>query len=197
MSRIGKRPVALPKGVTVSTGADWFEVKGPKGTVRRTLLPGIDITVKGTDALVTPKADASVVEASRSTGTMRSHLNNAVTGVSAGFGRNLKLEGTGYRAELKGSSLTLALGLSHPVVFEVPGALSVKIPPESKGTVLQLETVDKDLLGQVVAKLQGFRPPEPYKGKGVRLVRLGKTGLLPDDMEKIRQKAGKAGKGSK
>ena len=117
--------------------------------------------------------------------------------MGTGWEKQLAIRGVGFRAEVKGKQIHFSLGYSHPVVFEVPKALSVKIPPESKGTVLQLETVDKDLLGQVVAKLQSFRPPEPYKGKGVRLVRLGKTGLLPDDMEKIRTKAGKAGKGGK
>jgi len=193
MSRIGKRPVALPKGVTVTTGADYFEAKGPKGSLRRPLRGPVQITVKDGAAHVAPRTDADVGVASRMTGTARSHLNNAVVGVSTGFARNLKLEGTGYRAELKGQSLTLSLGLSHPVVFEVPPAITVKIVPESKNTVLTLETVDKDLLGKVVAQLQSFRPPEPYKGKGVRLLKPGSV----TEMVPIRQKAGKAGKGGK
>jgi large subunit ribosomal protein L6 len=107
--------------------------------------------------------------------------------VSEGYKKNLKLEGTGYKAELKGQSLNLSLGLSHPVVYELPKAVSVKIPPESKGTVLQMECFDKELLGQTVANLQSFRPPEPYKAKGVQV-----------EGQKIRRKAGKAGgKGGK
>jgi large subunit ribosomal protein L6 len=184
MSRIGKRPVELPKGATLTAGDGFFEVKGPKGSVRRALPNVIELTAKDGFVHVSAKADVDAKTASRLSGTARSHVNNAVIGVTKGFTRNLKLEGTGYRAELKGSTLTLALGLSHPVVYEIPKALSVKIPADSKNTVLALESVDKDVLGQAVAQLQSFRPPEPYKGKGVRI-----------EGVKIRQKAGKAGKG--
>lgn len=186
MSRIGKRSVPLPKGVTLTASNGAFEAKGPKGSVKRAFPSNVDVSVKDGEVHVTANADVDASTASRITGTIRSHVNNAVIGVEKGFTRNLKLEGTGYRAELKGSTLTLSLGLSHPVVFEVPKALSVKIPTESKNTVLQLETADKDLLGQVVAQLQSYRPPEPYKGKGVRI-----------EGVKIRTKAGKAGKGGK
>lgn len=186
MSRTGKRPVALPKGVTLTVANGAFEAKGPKGSVKRDFPSGVAIAVKDGQVHVTAEANLDAQTASRLTGTVRSHVNNAVIGVEKGFQRNLKLEGTGYRAELKGSTLTMALGLSHPVVFEVPKALSIKIPAESKNTVLQLETPDKDLLGQSIAKLQSFRPPEPYKGKGVRI-----------EGVKIRTKAGKAGKGGK
>jgi len=184
MSRIGKRPVELPKGATLTVGEGFFELKGPKGTVRRVLPNIVELNTRDGFIHVSAKADVDVKTASRVSGTARSHVNNAVLGVTKGFTRNLKLEGTGYRAELKGSTLTLSLGLSHPVVYAVPAALTVKIPPESKNTVLALESVDKDLLGQAVATLQSFRPPEPYKGKGVRI-----------EGVKIRQKAGKAGKG--
>lgn len=184
MSKIGKRPVALEKGVSVSAGAGFFEVKGPKGAVRRALPTGYGIEITGTDASVVAKDEASKLHISRMGGTIRAHLSNAVVGVTKGYERKLKLEGTGYRAELKGQQLILSVGKSHPEVYELPKAVSVKIPPESKGMVLELATVDKDLLGQVVAKLQSFRPPEPYKGKGVRI-----------DGVTIRRKAGKAGKG--
>jgi len=197
MSRIGKRPISVPGGVTISTGNGFFEVKGPKGSIRRPLPDVIDIQVRDGFAHVSPKTDVAAENASRTTGTTRSHVNNAVIGVSKGYAQNLKLEGTGYKADLKGSTLTLSLGLSHPVVYDLPKAIALKIPAESKNTVLQLETYDKDLLGQVVAQLQSFRPPEPYKGKGVRLVKPGKAGLLPDDLAPIRTKAGKAGKGGK
>lgn len=186
MSRIGKRPVSLPKGVTLTAANGAFEAKGPKGSVKRAIPAGVDVSVKDGEVHVTAKEELGPVAASTMTGTIRSHVNNAIIGVDKGYTRNLKLEGTGYRAELKGTTLTLSLGLSHPVVFEVPKALSVKIPADSKNTVLQLETADKDLLGQVVAQLQSYRPPEPYKGKGVRI-----------EGVKIRTKAGKAGKGGK
>jgi large subunit ribosomal protein L6 len=196
MSKIAKRPVAVPAGVTVTTGAGFFEVKGAKGAVRRVLPAGVKITVEGTSATVS--ADETVLpgDVSRVTGTARSHLNNAVIGVTKGYTQGIKLEGTGYKAELKGQTLSLALGLSHPAVYEIPKTLKVVIPGDSKNTVLLLETADKDLLGQVVANLQRFRPPEPYKGKGVRLMKPGSSSATPD-LVRIRQKAGKAGKGGK
>ncbi|MBI5477479.1 MAG: 50S ribosomal protein L6 [Deltaproteobacteria bacterium] len=182
MSRIGKRPVEL-KGVTLTVGADHFEVKGPKGTVRRPLLAGVGITTQDGVAQVAAKPDAPASIASMITGTTRSHLNNAVTGARDGYKKTLKLVGTGYRAELKGQTLTMALGLSHPVVYELPASIKAEIPPESKNTQINLTSVDKDLLGQVTADLKGFRPPEPYKGKGVTI-----------EGQKYRRKAGKAGK---
>ncbi len=193
MSRIGKRPVALPKGVTVTSGADYFEAKGPKGFLRRPLPGSVQIAVRDGSAHVSAREGVGDEVASRMTGTARSHLNNAVLGVSAGFARNLKLEGTGYKVEIKGQSLTLSLGLSHQVLYDLPKAVSAKVAPESKNTVLMLETMDKELLGKVVAQIQAFRPPEPYKGKGVRLLKPGSV----TEMVPIRQKAGKAGKGGK
>lgn len=196
MSRIGKRPVALPKGVSVTTGADFFEVKGPKGTLRRAFTSDFQIVTKDGEATVVAKEGVAPELGSRMSGTYRSHLNNAVKGVSEGYKKGIRLEGTGYKAELKGSTLTLSLGLSHPVVYEVPKGLTVQIPGDSKNTVLLLETYDRDLLGKAVATLQGFRPPEPYKGKGVRLMVDGSPSSAPV-LVKIRQKAGKAGKGGK
>jgi len=183
MSRIGKRPIELPKGVTVTTAAGHFEVKGPKGTIRRALPAIITVVTKDGWVQVGVKADVSSDDADRVHGTTRALVAMAMQGVSQGYARTLKLEGTGYKAELKGSMLNLSLGLSHPVTYELPTGVSVKIPPESKGTVLQMESHDKALLGQTVADLQSYRPPEPYKGKGVQL-----------EGQKIRRKAGKAGK---
>ena len=199
MSRIGKRPVELPKGVTVTAGADFFEVKGPKGTVRRALPADVQVAVKDGKANVTAKAEVSTDVASRITGTVRSHLANAVAGVDKGYEQALKLEGTGYKVEeLKGQRLTLTLGLSHKVIYEVPKAVAVRVTPDSKQTVLWFETADKDVLGQVVAQLQSYRPPEPYKGKGVRLVVMNeKAKTAQPELVKIVQKAGKAGKGGK
>lgn len=187
MSRIGKRPIALPKGVTVGVKDGSVEVKGPKGSLSRPFASILTLEIKDGQASVGIKPDVQADTARTTWGSARAHLANAILGVSEGFKANLKLEGTGYRAELKGQTLNLSLGLSHPVAYDLPKAITAKIPAESKGTVIQLETFDKDALGQTVAKLQSFRPPEPYKGKGIRY-----TG------ERIRQKAGKTGgKGKK
>ncbi|MEI8254156.1 MAG: 50S ribosomal protein L6 [Deltaproteobacteria bacterium] len=187
MSRIGKRPVELPKGVTVTSTGGFYEIKGAKGTIKRAIPSGIVVEAKDGVVHVTVKNDVNTDESNRQHGTTRSLVNAAIIGVSQGFKKNLKLEGTGYKAELKGQMLHLSLGLSHPVVYELPTSVSVRIPPESKGTVLQMECFDKAVLGQTVANIQSFRPPEPYKGKGVQV-----------EGQKIRRKAGKAGgKGSK
>jgi large subunit ribosomal protein L6 len=196
MSKIGRRPVSIPQGVTLTSGPGFFEVKGAKGTVRRVIPTGVTFTVKGTEIHVGADETIPAGDVSRVTGTARSHVNNAVVGVTKGYTMGIKLEGTGYKAELKGQILTMSLGLSHPAVFEVPKALQVVIPGDSKNTVLLLETADKDLLGQAVADIQRFRPPEPYKGKGVRLMKPGSATSTPD-LVRIRQKAGKAGKGGK
>jgi large subunit ribosomal protein L6 len=196
MSKIGRRPVSVPQGVTVTSGPGFFEVKGAKGTVRRVVPAGVAFKAEG--ALINVSADETVPagDVSRVTGTARSHLANAVVGVSKGFVMGIKLEGTGYKADLKGTTLTMSLGLSHPAIFEVPAALKVQIPGDSKNTVLLLESADKDVLGQAVADIQRFCPPEPYKGKGVRLMKPGSSTASPD-LVRIRQKAGKAGKGGK
>jgi len=187
MSRIGKRPIPLPKGVTVTVANGRFEVKGPKGTITKPFPSGLAFEIKENAGYLSIQGNTPTEETNRQHGTTRAHLATAVTGVSEGFKANLKLEGTGYKAESKGSTLNLTLGLSHPVTYDLPKSVTVKIPPESKGSVIQLDTFDKDALGQTVANLQAFRPPEPYKGKGVR-----------KDGQKIRRKAGKAGaKGSK
>jgi large subunit ribosomal protein L6 len=199
MSRIGKRPVELPKGVSITAGADYFEVKGPKGSVRRAIPADVAITVAGTTATVSAKPELDLASVSRVTGTVRSHLANAVSGVDKGYAQALKLEGTGYKVEeLKNNKLTMTLGLSHKVIYDVPKAVSVVVTPDSKQTVLFFETADKDLLGQVVAQMQSFRPPEPYKGKGVRLIVMNeKAKTAQPELVKIVQKAGKAGKGGK
>jgi len=199
MSRIGKRPVELPKGVTITAGADYFEVRGPKGVVRRTIPGGVNIDVAGNVASISAKSEVEASDASRITGTVRSHLANAVNGVDKGYTQALKLEGTGYKVEeLKNNKLTMTLGLSHKVVYDVPKAVTVTVTPDSKQTVVWLDTADKDMLGQVVAQMQSFRPPEPYKGKGVRLVVMNeKAKTAQPELVKIRAKAGKAGKGGK
>ncbi len=179
-SRIGKRPVAVPAGSQVAIGADGatVTVKGPKGQLSSTL-PLVKATVQGAEVRLEPTGDTPQHKACH--GLSRALLQNMVVGVSTGHKRGLVITGTGYKAELAGQTLTLSLGFSHPVVFDVPK--TIKVAVENKGTEVQLECADKELLGQVAAKLRSFRPPEPYKGKGVRYAD-----------EVIRRKAGKAGK---
>ncbi|MCC6645190.1 MAG: 50S ribosomal protein L6 [Polyangiaceae bacterium] len=183
-SRIGKRPVALPKGVTVTAKGTAVEVKGPKGTLARTFPAGVDLKIESASVTVTSSLRGS--DAPRLTGMVRAHIANMVIGASEGYTKTLELVGTGYRAEVKGNALHMALGLSHPVVFPLPGDIKAQIPAESKGTLIILTGSDKDMMGQTAATIRGFRPPEPYGGKGVRY-----------KGEAVRRKAGKAGKGGK
>ncbi len=183
-SRVGKRPVELPKGVTVTVANGKFEVKGPKGTLSRPATPNVTIKVEGTSLTVMPTIGGR--DGARFQGLARSLLNGMVQGVSAGYVKTLQLVGTGYRAELKGKVLNLALGFSHPVNFPIPEGVKVEIPGDSKGTLIVLSGSDKEVMGQTAAKIRGFRPPEPYGGKGVRY-----------QGEKVREKAGKAAKGGK
>lgn len=183
-SRVGKRPVELPKGVTVTVSNGKFEVKGPKGTLSRPATPNVSLKVEGTELQVMPTIGGR--DGARFQGLARSLLNGMVTGVSAGYVKTLQLVGTGYRAELKGKVLNLALGFSHPVNFPIPEGVTVQIPGDSKGTLIVLSGSDKEVMGQTAAKIRGFRPPEPYGGKGVRY-----------QGEKVREKAGKAAKGGK
>lgn len=205
MSRIGKRPIDLPKGVNVTLSGATVEVKGPKGSLKRQLPPQLKLEVKNNQALLSLKdeiakntAALEFQEARRLHGTTRALLNNAVHGVSAGFRQGLKLEGTGYKVEPKGKELlNFSLGLSHPVEYPVPKSVTFAI--EQKGTVIMFESHDKELLGQVIAKIQSYRPPEPYKGKGVRFIKAGVDITKPNpELIKIPQKEGKAGgKGGK
>ncbi len=180
MSRIGKQPVTIPAGASVVVAADGatVTVKGPKGQLSRTL-PMVHVAVVGGSATVTPSGDTLQHKACH--GLSRVLLDNMVHGVSVGHKRGLVITGTGYKAEISGQLLTMNLGFSHPVVVDIPKIIKVGV--EGKGTEVVLESPDKELLGQVAAKLRSFRPPEPYKGKGVRY-----------SDEVIRRKAGKAGK---
>ncbi|MDC3952246.1 50S ribosomal protein L6 [Polyangium jinanense] len=184
-SRIGKRPVDVPKGVTVSVQGRKVEIKGTKGQLARELPSTVDVKVEGAKLHVTSTAPGR--DGSRLQGLVRALLAGMVKGAADGYERVLELKGTGYRVDLKGTTLTFALGYSHPVVFNVPKGLTATIPADSKGTVLVLTGADKELIGQTAATIRGFRPPEPYGGKGVRY-----------RGERVREKAGKAGgKGGK
>jgi large subunit ribosomal protein L6 len=171
----------VPKGVTVSVGTGKVDVQGPKGKLTQPIPPTVTITQSGGTLTVTSSAEGR--DAARWQGLARALLASIVKGTSEGYEKILELVGTGYRAELKGQTLHMALGLSHPVIFPLPAGVSATIPGDSKGAVIVLTSANKGLLGQVAATLRSFRPPEPYAGKGVRY-----------RGENVRRKAGKAGK---
>ena len=178
-SRVGKRPIALPKGVTVSVSNGKFDVKGPKGQLTRPCTPNVSVKTEGGELLVIPTVPGR--DGARFQGLARSILRGMVEGTSTGYTRTLQLVGTGYRAEVKGKVLNLALGFSHPINFPIPDGVSITVPADSKGTLVILTGADKEVMGQTAATIRGFRPPEPYGGKGVRY-----------QGEKVREKAGKA-----
>jgi large subunit ribosomal protein L6 len=161
MSRVAKKPISLPKGVELTVAADAISVKGPKGTLFVHHLPGVTVAVDNGVATV------SLAEGTddKFGGTARALLANMVQGVSTGYERKLELVGVGYRVAMQGKSLNLSLGFSHPVVFEAPEGISIETPTQ---TEVLIKGADKQRVGQVAAKIRGFRPPEPYKGKGVR-----------------------------
>jgi large subunit ribosomal protein L6 len=183
-SRVGKRPIELPKGVTATVNNGSIDVKGPKGQLSRPITDTVSIKAEGGKLHVSSTAPGR--DASRLQGLMRALVASMVKGVADGYEKILELKGTGYRVELKGTTLNFALGYSHPVVYPLPKGITAAIPADSKGTVLVLNGADKELIGQTAAKIRGFRPPEPYGGKGVRY-----------RGERVREKAGKAGKGGK
>ncbi len=176
MSRIGKQPIAVPAGVTIAVDAGAVKVSGPRGTLAAAVSPLVDLRVEGGTLTVTRREET---RAGRSLhGLTRQLVANMVTGVSTGFQRVLEINGVGYRAEVKGRALQLALGYSHPVVFPLPDGVQAKV---DKQTVVTLEAMDRQVLGEAAAAIRKLRPPEPYKGKGVKHAR-----------ESIRRKAGKA-----
>lgn len=183
-SRIGKRPIELPKGVTATVGATGVTIKGPKGELTQKI--GDTVTVKLEGNTLNVSSTAPGRDGARLQGLYWSLLSSNVKGTSDGYTRELELKGTGYRVELKGTTLHFALGFSHPIAFPLPKGINANIPAESKGTHLILTGPDKGLIGQTAATIRGFRPPEPYGGKGVRY-----------KGEAVREKAGKAGKGGK
>ena len=160
MSRIGKKPVAMPAGVSASVEGQTLTVKGPKGTLKMHAIPGVEI--KNVEGQITC-ADGSAE--TKFAGTTRAILANMVKGVSQGYERKLELVGVGFRAALQGKSLNLSLGFSHPVVFPAPEGITLETPSP---TEIIIKGADKQRVGQTAAKIRAFRPPEPYKGKGVR-----------------------------
>ena len=163
MSRIGKSPVKVPSGVEVTVGSGEITVKGPLGVLSQRINKLVGVRRDG-DVLVVETTDDSVA-ANAMSGTLRALLANMVTGVSSGFERKLTLVGVGYRAQAQGDKLNLSLGFSHPVVHQMPKGIKVETPQQ---TEVVIKGIDKQLVGQVAADVRGYRPPEPYKGKGVR-----------------------------
>ena len=163
MSRVGKKPVVVPSGVTANVQGKTINVKGPKGTLSLVVDDRVKIAMEKTEIKVDP-ADESK-EARALWGTTRANLNNIVTGVTQGFERKLEITGVGYRAAVQGKNLQLALGYSHDVVYAIPEGIAVATP---KPTEIVITGIDRKKVGQVAAEIRAYRPPEPYKGKGVR-----------------------------
>lgn len=164
MSRIAKSPIELLKGVELKLDGNQLTVKGTKGSLEVTINPLVEVTVEDTEAKVTPIDDQDK-KAWAMAGTFHSIVNGMIVGVTNGYQRKLELNGVGYRAQAQGKKLNLTLGFSHPVVFELPEGVSAETP---SNTEIVLSGIDKQVLGEAAAKIRGFRPPEPYKGKGVR-----------------------------
>ncbi len=174
MSRMGKRPVPIPSGVTVTIDDGFVRVKGPKGELSSPILASTQVSVEGGEARVT----AERLTRNPMFGTMRALVMNMVTGVTAGFSKVLEIQGTGYRAQADGKAIVLQLGFSHPINFSPPEGITIKV---ENPTRMVVSGSDKAQVGQIAANIRGFRPPEPYKGKGIRY-----------EGEYVRRKAGKA-----
>jgi large subunit ribosomal protein L6 len=177
MSRIGKQPISLPSGVKVRVADGVFTAEGPKGKVSQAIVAGIGVETNGDLVQLTRQDDERQTRARH--GLMRALLNNAVQGVSQGFSKSLEVVGVGFRAEVKGRQLHMALGFSHPVVFAIPTGVDVAV---EKNTRITVSGADRQQVGQVASEIRGLRPPDPYKGKGVRY-----------SDERLRLKVGKAG----
>ena len=177
MSRIGKRPIPVPAGVTVTLHPDAVEVKGPKGTLRQRVPRGVTFEVKDAQIVATPERPDPAL--GKFHGLARTLVANAVEGVTKGFKRELDIVGVGYRAEVKGKQVVFALGYSHPVVYDVPAGIDIAVDKQTHVTV---SGIDRQLVGQVAANIRSMRRPDPYKQKGVRYTgevlkkKVGKTG---------------------
>ncbi|MFA5843737.1 MAG: 50S ribosomal protein L6 [Coriobacteriia bacterium] len=178
MSRIGKQPIPVPSGVEVIVEGPSVSVKGPKGSLNGTFHPDMEIGLD--EGVITVSRPSDSRDHRSLHGLTRTLVNNMIVGVSEGFARNLEIVGVGYRAVLKGSDLELALGFSHPVVYPAPAGITFEVPAPTRITV---RGIDKQQVGQVAAEIRKIRPPEPYKGKGVRY-----------EGERVRRKLGKTAK---
>ena len=180
MSRIGKLPIPFASGVEVRVGSGVVRVKGPKGQLEQFVVPRVSVQVDG--SLIQVSRDGEDKEARAMQGLMRSLLANMVTGVTEGFRRGLEIQGVGYRAEMKGNDLVLSVGYSHPVPMKVPSGLEVAIDNQTR---IMVSGIDKQAVGQFAANIRKMRPPEPYKGKGIRYAG-----------EQVRRKVGKTAVGA-
>lgn len=181
MSRIGKRPVPLPKGVTAQITGQQITVKGPKGEIGRTVHAELSIALEEVGVVVKRPSDEHRHKALH--GLTRTLIANMVEGVTKGFQKALEIQGVGYKAEAKGQEIQLLVGFSHPVRYKPPQGIKIVI---ESNTLLKIEGVDKELVGQVAAEIRAVRPPEPYKGKGIRY-----------QGEQVRRKAGKTAQAAK
>jgi large subunit ribosomal protein L6 len=177
MSRIGKKPIPIPKGVEVKIKGNLITVKGPKGSLQRRLHRDMNLVLKEDELKVERPSDLKIHRSLH--GTTRALIANMITGVTEGFSKELEIQGIGYKAQLQGDKLTLNVSLSHPVVYEVCEGITIEVPVPTK---IKVSGMDKELVGQVAAEIRAVDPPEPYKGKGIRYVG-----------EYVRRKAGKAG----
>lgn len=177
MSRIGKLPIALPSGVTITVDPDWITVAGSKGTLRQFTMPGVAVKQEDNELIVTRENDEPQNRAKH--GLMRALINNMVTGVSEGFSKQLELNGVGFRVALAGQDLRLNLGFSHEVTYKIPEGITVTV----EQNLITISGIDKQRVGQVAAEIRALKKPEPYKGKGIKYVG-----------ERIIRKSGKSGK---
>ncbi len=175
MSRVGKKPIKIPAGVQIGIDGSRIKVKGPKGELQRQIDPRISMAMQDGELSVSRSGEEKFVRALH--GLYRSLLNNMVTGVAKGYEKKLEIVGVGFKAEIKNKRLVLQIGFSHPIVFAAPPEINIAC---ESPTMIVIGGVDKELVGQVAAKIRSFRPPEPYKGKGIKYID-----------EVVRRKAGK------
>jgi len=177
MSRVGKLPIPVPSGVTITVDPDFVTVAGPKGTLKQFTMPGVTVAVEGDQVLVTRVNDEPIIRAKH--GLMRALINNMVTGVSTGFSKKLEINGVGFRVALQGADLKFNLGFSHDVIYKLPAGITAAVE-QNKVTVTG---IDKQQVGQTAAEIRALKKPEPYKGKGIKY-----------EGEHIIRKSGKSGK---
>jgi large subunit ribosomal protein L6 len=178
MSRIGKRPIPIPEKVSITIAGQTVSVKGPKGELSRTLVPEVTVEEEGGTVLVKIPEDNRIAQQRH--GLSRTLVANMVEGVSQGFQKRLEIQGVGYRAQMQGNNLVLSMGYSHPVTIEPPAGIQITV---ENNTNVIVSGIDKEIVGNIAASIRAIRPPEPYKGKGIRY-----------SGEFVRRKVGKAGK---
>lgn len=177
MSRVGKLPIQIPSGVTITVDPDFVTVTGPKGTLKQFTMPGVTVAVEGDQAIVTRENDEPKVRAKH--GLMRALVNNMVTGVSKDFSKKLEINGVGFRVAMQGADLKFNLGFSHDVIYKIPAGITATIEQNT----VTISGIDRQQVGQVAAEIRALKKPEPYKGKGIKY-----------SDERIIRKSGKSGK---